>query len=98
MELHKLITLDDLTDEQQRVAEIVGLPNYVALTKVFGGTYVYFPTLDGISRPARNRLIQQEFNGANYKDLATKYGVSEITVRRLCDDPNAPLDGQISLI
>lgn len=79
------ITLNDLTPEQKYIAEVIGLSSYIDITKLFGGTYVYFPTFDGMSKQTRNRMIRREFDGGNYKKLEAKYGVSTITIRRLCD-------------
>lgn len=45
----------------------------------YEGGYLYFPKrLD-----ARNRRIQAEFNGRNFRSLALKYGLSEGHVRRI---------------
>lgn len=79
------ITMEDLTKEQRHIAEIVGIDRFIELSKLLGGTYVYFPTFDAMSKGARNRAIRDEFNGGNHKELAVKYGVSTITIRRLCD-------------
>lgn len=80
-----VIQTDDLNEEQQQLAELIGLDNFAKLVQVFGGTSVYIPKPEAFSRTVRNEKIRQEYNGRNIKILATKYGLTERQVYKLVD-------------
>lgn len=68
--------ISDLPEQFEDIANKIGLENMSILIKEFGGSSVYFPTEKMIYKDARNRNIINEFNGFNYKELATKYNIS----------------------
>ena len=78
--------MDDLSEEQQQIADVIGLESYKKLVSVFAGISVYIPKLDSIAISARNRRIRKEFNGFNYSQLAQKYKISERHIRRIVDE------------
>ena len=47
------VQLSDLDEEQQQVAELIGLDNYKRLVTVFGGLSIYIPKADAWERMAR---------------------------------------------
>ena len=50
------VQLSDLDEEQQQVAELIGLDNYKRLVTVFGGLSIYIPKrTPGSGWPATNR-------------------------------------------
>lgn len=63
----------------------VGIKGALLIAEQFGGTYVYFPKVEGAIRKARDKLIQKEFDGTNYKQLARKYKLSESWIREIVD-------------
>ncbi len=77
-----VIQPDDLNEEQQHLAELIGLDNFAKLVQVFGGTNIYIPKAEAFGR---NEKIRQEYNGRNIKSLAVKYGLTERQVYKLID-------------
>lgn len=81
--LNELIEETQLTDIPERylnVVEIVGIRKFVELSNYARGDELYFPKLENVIAPARNRRIKKEFNGSNEKELAEKYN---ITIKRV---------------
>ena len=101
-----IITLDDLTETQREVAEIIGIDNYIKLAKRFGGSKgIYIPQYSDLHRkahrPARNEEIVQKFNGYNYDELSKEYGVTARTIygivkSKIREKKNAPIDNQMT--
>lgn len=92
----KDITIEMIPEQYQDVANRIGVGNLIKLSEVMGGHNVYIPKKDFFTRTLRDTLIKKEFNGYNYKHLATKYNLSEITIRRVVSD-NGQMEGQESL-
>ena len=51
---------EELPGDLALVAETIGVPNTLALVKVFRGTYIYCRNLDHLERRWRNRAIRAE--------------------------------------
>jgi len=101
MNVMEHITLDDLDADQRQLAELIGIESYRKLILTYAGTYLYIPKLDAFERMVRDEKIKRDFNGYNYKYLAHKYGLTEISIRNIVADTkkemrDQPLDGQIS--
>lgn len=80
-----VIRFDDLTESQKEIAELIGLENYIKLSKRFGGdNSLYIQKYSEISKNARNREIRKNFNGHNIPQLANIYDLSERQVRLIC--------------
>ena len=95
------IRLEDLTDEQRKMAECIGIEAYGRLVEGYGGQAIYVPKADSIVRSMRDERIRKDLNGYNYKYLCAKYNLSERTIRSITADKNnemrnAPIEGQIS--
>ena len=96
------VRLEDLDQEQQEVAELIGLENYKKLMAEYGGVSIYIPKADRLERLERNDKIRAEFTGYNFRDLAVKYGLTEVSIRSIVADKvkqirSSPLDGQMFL-
>ena len=96
------VQMSDLDEEQQQVAEVIGLDNYKRLVNVFGGLSIYIPKADAWERMARDEQIRAEFDGYNFKELAGRYGLTEVRIRSIVSDKMRevrarPMDGQQSL-
>ena len=53
------VQMSDLDEEQQQVAELIGLDNYKRLVDVFGGLSIYIPKADAWSGwPAMSRSVR----------------------------------------
>lgn len=48
-----------------------------------GGTSLYIPKAESISRTVRNSAIRAEFTGKNLKQLAARYELSEVQIRAI---------------
>lgn len=97
------IRLEDLSEGQQEVAALIGLENFRKLMEFYGGAYLYIPKTDRLERMERNERIRAEFDGYNFRELARKYDLTEITIRSVVSDKvrelrTRPMDGQLSLL
>lgn len=79
------IKTEDLAESQREIADLIGIENYIKLSKRFGGdSSLYIQKYSEISRIARNREIRKQFNGRNIPYLANLYDLSERQVRVIC--------------
>ena len=93
--------MEDLSQEQKKIADLIGEDNFKKLMEEYGGTYFYIPKTDKIERMERNEQIKAEFDGYNFRPLAQKYGLTEVTIRSIVSDKvrevrARPLDGQLT--
>lgn len=81
-ELAAELSMDDIPDNHIPLAELIGLDNFILLCDYVKGDELYFPQVDKILIPARNRRIRKEYNGYNKRELARKYNltISQINV------------------
>lgn len=74
----KEVTAEQLQEPYKTIAEEIGIENTVKLAGMYQGTPVYFPKFDNVISDIRNKKIRTEYNnGATYKELALKYGITE---------------------
>ena len=102
MSLLEKLTLEDLDEDQRQLAECIGLEAYKNLLRNYAGSYIYICKPDTFPANVRDEQIRKEFNGYNYLELAKKFNLSEISIRRIISPvlkavKAAPLPGQISL-
>ena len=103
MSAQEEIRLEDLSEGQQEVAALIGPENFRKLMEVYGGAYLYIPKTDRLERMECNERIRAEFDGYNFRELARKYDLTEITIRSIVSDKvrelrARPMDGQLSLL
>ena len=97
------VIIGDLPEVYQQLAGLVGIENMLKIAKVFGGgESIYFPKLEAIHRPARDKKIIEDFNGYNFRQLAKKYKLSEMRIRAIVreyveEERNKPAPGQITI-
>ena len=101
MSLLDNLTLDDLDAEQRELADCIGIEAYKKLVRNYAGSCVYIRKPDTVTVNIRNEKIKKEFNGYNYLELAKKFNLSEISIRRIvspviAEAKAAPFPGQIS--
>lgn len=77
------IPLEDLPEEYQIVAELFGVEGALKLAKESGGMRIYVPKFEKLIRARRDVRIRAEFNGANHRELARKYELTETWVREI---------------
>ncbi len=102
MSVLEKVRLEDLDQEQQEVAELIGLDSYKKLMAEYGGMSIYIPKADRLERMERNDKIRSEFDGYNFRELAMKYGLTEVSIRSIVSDRvrelrARPMDGQLTL-
>lgn len=78
------IRLEDLQEQHQQYAQVIGVDNMIALAQEYGGTQIYIPKVDELIKNRKYRAISKGYEeGMTIKELAAKYQVSESTVYRL---------------
>ncbi len=101
MDLLDKVRMEDLDEEQQNLAGLIGMEGFRALVRSYNGTPIYIPKIESLEKPVRDKLIREEFDGRNYRELALKYGLTETWIRNIVLDKARelkakPIDGQIS--
>ena len=97
------IQIDDLPPDFRDIAETIGMEPALKLVQARGGEGIYIPKADKVCRAARDRAIRSEFNGANHRELARKYGLTVVWIRSIVgESPSRPtgvdiIDRQIPL-
>jgi Mor family transcriptional regulator len=76
--------MKDGNEDFEMVQELIGVDEAHKLMKAFGGSVIYIPKPKLGSTSELHQSIKQEFrNGANYRDLAIKYGYTQTHIRRI---------------
>lgn len=94
------VLLDALSESQREIVDVVGVDNYIKLTRRFGGNNIYIQKYSELARPTRDQEILQRFNGYNYAELAAEFDLSVRTIYKLVSHlirqrKNAPLPDQV---
>ena len=79
---------EQLPEVYQEIVGVIGLEPTLQLAQVFSGNSVYFPKLDRSLIALRNRMIRAEFDGANTRQLARRWGLSARHVRHILRPPH----------
>ncbi|MEW5911497.1 MAG: Mor transcription activator family protein [Thermodesulfobacteriota bacterium] len=87
----KQVNPGELPEVYQEMSEIIGLEYTMQLAQVFAGNSVYFPKLERSLLCVRNQMIRREFNGANVRALARRWGLSSRHVRHIVSPRRAGL-------
>lgn len=80
------VQYEDLDENDQDIADCIGLENFKKLVRTFGGSTINIKVSKNIALDYRNKQICSEFNGGNYKQLARKYNLSEASVYRIINN------------
>lgn len=99
------LTVEELKNELQiELAETIGIESYLLLSQRYGGTSIYVAKAGEIEhRKNRDEKLRKEFNGNNYNQLALKYQLSEVWVRKIVFEKakeikQKPVEGQMNLM
>ena len=76
LELIAETTLEDISENYRPVVEIIGIEKFIELSDYAKGDELYFPKVENVIAPARNRRIKKEGDGYNSKELAEKYNLT----------------------
>lgn len=89
-ELISETTIDDIGDRYREIVELIGIRNFILLSNYSRGDELYFPKVENVVAPARNRRIKKEYNGYNMKELADRYNLTVKQIQNvLKDEPPA---------
>jgi len=77
------IRIEDLPEDLQQMAHLVGLENTLKIVERFAGCQIYIPKPESVARFARDRRVIEEFNGCNHRQLALKYNLTESMIREI---------------
>lgn len=87
------LTLEDIPKTHKDIAEYIGIDAFKKLVELLGGSSLYIPKEASLTRPIRNRVIREKFNG-DYRVLARKYDISEAQVRNIVGEMNYRMPGK----
>lgn len=87
--------IDDISESYRSVVEIIGVDKFIELSDYAKGDELYFPKIENIIAPARNRRIKKEWNGYNLKQLAEKYNLTTKQISNIIKDE--PMIGQTTI-
>lgn len=83
--MHFEIRPEDLAENQREIAELIGMENYIRLSKEYGGdNSFYIQKYSEVIKNARNREIRKRYNGYNIPQLANLFDLSERHIRLIC--------------
>lgn len=94
-ELIEETTLEDISKNYRPVVDIIGIEKFIELSNYAKGDELYFPKVENIIAPARNRRIKKEWDGYNSKELAEKYNLTLKQIGNILKDE--PIVGQLSI-
>lgn len=77
------ITIENLPGDYREIAAIIGVENTLKIAHCLGGLQLYFAKMDAFLVSLRDTRIRREFTGANYRELAIRYGLSERWIRAI---------------
>lgn len=76
------ITIKEIPQNNQDIAQLIGVENFKKLVKYMGGSSIYIPKEQTLTLSLRNKNIKQEFNG-DIKILSRKYQITQSQIRNI---------------
>ena len=76
------LTIEDIPNSHKDIAQYIGIDSFKKLVELLGGSSLYIPKESSLTRPIRNRIIREKFNG-DYKSLAREYDITQTQVRNI---------------
>ncbi len=95
LELIAETTLEDISENYRPVVEIIGIEKFIELSDYAKGDELYFPKVENVIAPARNRRIKKEWDGYNSKELAEKYNLTLKQIGNILK--GEPMVGRLSI-
>lgn len=78
------IDLNKLSEDQRELINCIGIESYYKLAQYYGGSQIYIARPNALDKLKRNGMIIKEFeDGASYKEIAVKYGLTTVWVRKI---------------
>ena len=94
-EFGDIITPEELPEPYRTMAYALNVKSALKIAELYQGTGLYFNKLDKTLIRLRDMKIIKEFNGANYKEVAIKYRLTEMRIRQIVSDSRG--EDQISI-
>lgn len=85
-ELIEETTIEDISESYRSVVGIIGIEKFIELSDYAKGDELYFPKVENVIAPARNRRIKKEWNGYNMKELADRYNLTTKQIGNILKD------------
>ena len=76
------VTIKDIPQNNQDIAQLIGIENFKKLVKYMGGSSIYIPKEKNLILNIRNKNIKKEFNG-DIKILSRKYKITQSQIRNI---------------
>ena len=76
------ITIKEIPQNNQDLAQLIGIENFKKLVKYMGGSSIYIPKEQTLILSLRNKNIKKEFNG-DIKILSRKYQITQSQIRNI---------------
>lgn len=76
------LTIKDIPQNNQDIAQLIGVENFKKLVKYMGGSSIYIPKEKNLTLSLRNKNIKKEFNG-DIKILSRKYQITQSQIRNI---------------
>lgn len=92
-ELIEDTTMDDIAERYRDIVDIIGIRSFLRLSDYSRGDELYFPKVENVIAPARNRRIKKEYNGYNSMELAARYNLTIKQIQKILKDE--PIAGQM---
>ena len=72
----KELTIGDLPKKYREIATVIGIDNFIKLSRTFGGNHFYIPQQDAIIKDKIYKTITEDIEGTNKLQIETKYHLS----------------------
>ena len=86
--------IQDLPENLQPVARIMGLETFMELLEYSGGTTLYFFKPDKLIVKARSRMIREEYPRLRFNEIAQKHKITETWVRKIIESGDGKRGGK----
>ncbi|MGL5753849.1 MAG: Mor transcription activator family protein [Paraclostridium sp.] len=77
------IKVEDVPEGCRDLVDVFGMDVFISLIEYCGGSSLYLPSKGSVVKKARNRVIREEFDGGNFRDLSVRFGISDMQVRKI---------------
>ena len=79
----KFVSVDDVPEGCRDLLDVFGMDVFIRLIEFCGGSSIYLPSKGSVFRNARNRVIRDEFDGGNFRELSGRFGISDMQIRNI---------------
>ncbi len=58
------LTKKDLPESVKDIVDVIGIDSFKDIVRLAGGSNLYIPSQNNLTKPIRNRRIREEFRGS----------------------------------